>query len=154
MKKGLGRAIFALALSSKSIDHCSEYQILGRGYSEWHANEGPCTFSGKGRAISFDRATVRFETLSSFDFGPKKGFCLAHLGQNLPSPPAPPRFLLGQISGTRSSPYTAWSLAIFNKSDAVQTSLFLLNRTRSITPLTPCVSDSPTRFLQHAVAPP
>jgi len=38
----------------------------------------------EGHLFSFDRATVRLQTLSSFDFGPKKGFCLAHFGQNLP----------------------------------------------------------------------
>jgi len=48
---------------------------------------------------------VRLETLSTFDFGPKKGFCLAHFGPILPSPSAYPSwFLLGQVSGTRSSP--------------------------------------------------
>ena len=76
-------------------DHYSEYQIRGRDYSEWHANGGPFTFPGKGKDISFDRTTVRLETLSSFDFGPKKGFCLAQFGQNLPSPPAPPLVSVG-----------------------------------------------------------
>ena len=91
-----------------------------------------------------------------FDFGPKTGFCLAHFGPNLPSPPAPT--LLGFYWAKSLSPaprrFTAWSLAIFNKSDAVQTSLFLLKRTRSIKSLATLCTHSPTRFLQHAVPPP
>jgi len=45
----------------------------------------------------------------------------------------------------RSSPVTAWYLAIFNKSDAVQTSPFLLNRTKTIKSLTAW----PIPTLQH-----
>jgi hypothetical protein len=33
---------------------------------------------------------MRLETLSTFDFGTKKGFCLTHFGPNLPSPSAYP----------------------------------------------------------------
>jgi hypothetical protein len=53
--------------------------------------------------------------------------------------PTPPWFLLGQISGTAPRRSAAWYLAVFNKSDAVQTSPFLLNRTKTIKSLTLCV---------------
>ena len=137
-------------------DNSSEYQIRGTWSLRTVENEWSFTFPGQERAISFDRATVRLETLSTFDFGPKKGFCLAHFGPNLPSPPAPT--LLGFYWAKSLAPaprrFTAWSLAIFNKSDAVQTSLFLLKRTRSIKSLATLCTHNPTRFLQHAVPPP
>jgi len=91
----------ALALSLKN--YSSEYQIRGHGYSEWHENEGSFTFPGKGRVTSFDRATVRLETLSSPTSDPKKVFASLTSARTCPPSAYPSWFLLGQISGTRSS---------------------------------------------------
>ena len=84
----------------------------------------------------FDHATMRLETLSSFDFGPKKVFASLTSAPTCPLPTSAVLVSTGPDLWCRSSPVTAWSLAILNKSDAVQTSLSLLKSTKSIKPPT------------------
>lgn len=89
---------------------------------------------------------MRLETISSSDFGPKMAFASPTLEPTCPFPwPTPPWILLGQTSGTAPRRSTACYLAVFNKSDAVQSSPFLLNRTRTIKSLTAL----PIPTLQH-----
>jgi hypothetical protein len=81
-------AMFMMTLACNS----SEYEIRGPSRTDG-LKVGYLSWPRRG-----DRATVRLETISSFDFHPKTGFAPPTLEPTCPF--SWPGFLLGQISGT------------------------------------------------------